>query len=604
MQELRTSLQWVLHAELDRLGPRLQDDEADTLAQWVSWVGQARQAVDRHGGRVAAQGTGSVTAVFGSGTSAVAAAARWHRHMASGNRGRPPERQGALRVGINTGTVYGSGEVGATGLGVLQAMQLASLAKARETIVSASARDGLVEGLDAEFEDLGDCHIKHMTAPLRAYRMCPIEAWMVGTTRIEVSAMGRAPTETEARSNLEIPSVVVVPLSTRNADPAYWAVGELLADRVTTQLSRSNHVEVISRLTGAVFRGRDQNASAVGERLQARYVLTGRYRVIGQSLAGLLSVKVTLTDSQSGQAVWEAERRGSVGEVLALESELVHAIASGAHHAMLEAHIAQAQQQPIQTLDHYALMLSGIVLMHRAAPGQFERSREALAALVERDPELHVARAWQAKWHVLQVTRSLTDDPQREGQSALQLARQAQQSPDAQGLALAMEGFVQLHLLRDFSSAAQLIERALTANPSESLAWLFGGVAHSFLGDANKALNASHTALKLSPMDPLLYYYESLAASSAIVARRFEEAIRLCTRSLQRNVTHLHTHRALVTAHWLADHPRQARAAALNLLRLAPGYTVAAFLRTAASANTEFGRHMAQALEASGVPAT
>jgi hypothetical protein len=107
----------------------------------------------------------------------------------------------------------------------------------------------------------------------------------------------------------------------------------------------------------------------------------------------------------------------------------------------------------------------------------------------------------------------------------------------------------------------------------------------------------------LSPLDPLLYYFESLAASSAIVSGDAAQARRWCEQSLRRNVMHLSTHRAYITALSMLGQTDAARQAALQMLRLAPGYTVAQFARSGSSARTRLGQCVQAALHEAGVPA-
>lgn len=577
----------LLHCDLDNAGALLALDEAGVLQRWQSFAGKAGRLISQHSGHVVRVFHDSLLAEFDHAHDALDSATGLHRLMLAANRARPQALHMALRAGLHAPPVQAAGAA-AAGLGVHLVSRLASLAGRGETIASASVRDLLTEDLDTVLDDLGDCFLKHLPEPVRAYRLGP-----------PAEPSPAAPSDTSPALQ---PTIAVIPFSARSSDSHFSAVGELVADRVIGQLGRSQHVNVISRLTGTAFRNRDQRPGDIRDRLQARYVLTGSYRVMGQSQGGILSVQVQLTDAQTLTVVWEDQLRGSVGDLLSLESELVHTIVTGAHHAMLDAEVAAALQQPLQSLNNYALLLNGITLMHRSSGDHFQHSREALQELLQRDASLSVAHAWLAKWYVLRVTRGLTTHPQHDAEVALQHARDARATPGTESLALAMEGFVCLHLRRDFEQARTLIDAALSINPSESLAWLFGGVAHSFLNQASAAQHASQKALSLSPLDPLLYYFESLAASSSIVTRRYEDAIALCKRSLRRNVTHLHTHRALITACWAAGKPLQARTAANQLLRLAPGYTVHAFDQTAASAGTEFGRLMSTAMAEAGIP--
>lgn len=579
----------LLQCELDAAGGLLELDAAGVQDLWGDFCAKAQRMVERQGGQLQRHYLLAWLAHFSDTRAAQRVAWGLHAAIRSVNRLLPIERHLHLRIGLHA-TDQPWEQLGQHDPCLLKVAELAHLAAAGETVVSTAIRDQVVDGLDATVEDLGDCVLKRSPLYIRAFR-------------ISLAAAPEPSVCASATTVRSLPAVAVIPFSPRRADDRFFAVGELLADRVIDQISLSRHVRVISRLTGTAFRQRDDDLLLIRDHLQARYVLTGGYRVVGQGLQGQLRLDATLTDTQTGEVVWiEPALNGSVGDLLSRNSELAHTIATGAHHAVLETEVQVLQQQAISSLDHYALMLGGITLMHRATRDDFHTSREALGALLERDPQHYTAHAWLAKWYVLRVTRGLTEDPRADAREALAHAQAAQCEGGAISLGLAMEGFVRLHLLKDFDAALSFIDRACQHNPSEPLAWLFGGVAHSFLNHAEQALIASQRALSLSPLDPLLYYFESLAASSAIVAGQHTQAIALCQRSLRRNVTHMHTHRALVTALWAAGQTEEARSSAQRLLRLSPGYSVSAFRRTAASADTPFGRQMAEALLASGIP--
>lgn len=576
----------LLHCELHDAGSLMDRDAEGVQAQWTAFCHKAERLVSRHAGQVRRHYLLSWVADFDDARNALRVA--WGLHAAARSLQQRSENLWLVRIGMHTSPMPWN-SLGAHDPVLLRVAELAGLAGAGETVVSTTVRDRVVDGLDAAVEDLGDCMLKHVQVSERAFRAQAAPAPQAFEEPMPVDG--------------QRPGLAVIPFRQQKPDELYAAVGDLLADRVIEQLSLSKQVRVIARLTGAAFRGRDQDTQLIRQHVPVRYVLTGRYRVVGSSLQGKLRLSASLTDTETGECVWtEPDLQGSVGDLLARQSELVHIIATGAHHAMLDTEVKVLQQQDLTSLDSYALMLGGIALMHRATRDDFHTSRLALDVLLERDPKLCAAHAWLAKWYVLRVTRGLTDSPRADAQEALAHARAAQHDAGARSLGLAMEGFVHLHLLRDFDTALQRIDQACRHNPSEPLAWLFGGVAHSFMDQADPAVTASRRALALSPLDPLLYYFESLAASSAIVAERHDEAIALCQRSLRRNLTHLHTHRALVTALWASGQHQLARRAAQRMLLLTPGYTVSAFRRTAASAETRFGRLMAEALQASGVP--
>ena len=86
------------------------------------------------------------------------------------NVGLAADRQTLLRIGIAVGAVLVDRR-DIYGRGVNLAARLTTLAGPGEIVVSAEARDRLTPTLDAEVEDLGECYVKHIEQPVRAYRI-------------------------------------------------------------------------------------------------------------------------------------------------------------------------------------------------------------------------------------------------------------------------------------------------------------------------------------------------------------------------------------------------------------------------------------------------
>ena len=134
------------------------------------------------------------------------------------------------------------------------------------------------------------------------------------------------------------------------------------------------------------------------------------------------------------------------------------------------------------------------------------------------------------------------------------------------------------------------------------MAWLFKSVLHAFQGQGAPAMEAADRAVALSPLDPLRYYYDSVSASAALSAGRYERAIELAQRSLRANRGHSSTLRVLAMAHALSGQLETARQFGAELMRLQPSFTVRAFLARSPSARFEIGRICAEALRQAGVP--
>ena len=117
-------------------------------------------------------------------------------------------------------------------------------------------------------------------------------------------------------------------------------------------------------------------------------------------------------------------------------------------------------------------------------------------------------------------------------------------------------------------------------------------------------MQAAEKALSLSPLDPLRYYYQSLAASTAACCGKFERAIELGLSSIRLNRTHTSTYRALSIAQALSGQTVAAQETAKHLLALEPGYTVSKFIARfpAKQQSPDHMLKLAEGLRIAGVP--
>lgn len=563
----------------------MEEDEDGAVRRWRQLVEHvASEVLPALGGRLVKSLGDGLMVEFPRVQPAVQAAFAIQSACNNANTGMPPERHMLLRAGAHVGELIAD-EHDVYGRDVNLAARLTTLAGPGEIVVSADARDQLTPELDADIEDLGECYLKHVQHPVRAYRVGP---------------PGPRPViEPGSVSMLSLrPMVAVIPFTARDAELEHHVVGEVLADEVISALSRTPQLDVISRLSTTAFRERKATLSEVGALLNANYVLSGAYRVSGSELA----LAVELAEVKSGRIVWTDRLKAGVTDAIRGEHDLIDRIVAQVSTAVIARELQRAQSEPLPTLESYTLLMGAIVLMHRASIHDFDRAREMLEALTERARRLALPHAWLAKWHVLRYTRGWADDRKTEGQLALDSTKRALDADAHCSLALAIDGFVHTHLLRRLDVAQERYELALSVNPNDSLAWLFKGTLHAFKGEGEPAVESTERAIRLSPLDPLRYFYESLAATAALSAGDYERAITLARRSLRSNRVHTSTLRALAIAQSELGRLEEARKTVEELLRLQPNLSVKRYLESSPSGAYETGRVWSEALRRVGVP--
>jgi class 3 adenylate cyclase/tetratricopeptide (TPR) repeat protein len=502
------------------------------------------------------------------------------------NAGMPQQRQLLLRMGMQVGAADDR-EVYA---GVDLASRLTTLAGPGEIVVSAEVRDQLTPVLDADIEDLGDCYLKPLTHPVRAYRVGP---------------PGPRPVIEPADATGELrPTIAVIPFTARTAEPQHQILGEVLADEIISSLSRTADMNVISRLSTTAFRGREATLEEVGALLHANYILSGAYHVADAKF----TLVAELADTKSGRVVWMDDAKGDVGSILSARDELIDRLVAKVGAAITARELEKALVQPLPTMESYTLLIGAIGLMHRLSRHDFGRARELLETLIERAPRSAIPHAWLAKWHVLRVWQGWGGPPRdpygesQEAQVALDCTKRALDSDPSCSLALAIDGFVHTNLLKQLDVALQRYELAINVNPNDSLAYLLKGTLHAFQGDGGQAIKDTQRALRLSPLDPHRYFYDSLAATAALSAARYDRAIDLAQRSLRSNRMHTSTLRAMAIAQWLSGRHQDARNTVIQLMKIEPTLSVQSYLRRHPAAEYEIGKVWAEALGNAGVP--
>ncbi len=551
----------------------MQEDEAGFIDRWRRFVHEARtEVLPKHGGRLVKSLGDGMLLEFESVPQAMAAALRL-QSLAAHPAPLP------LRIGAHVGDVVVD-DLDLYGTGVNLAARLATLARPGEVVVSTEVREGLLPRVDVRLQDMGECYVKHLAEPVRAFR-------------IAAPDNEDAPALTLALDDLR-PTIAVLPF---HADDGV-VCADLLTEALTAGLSRTSALNVISRLSSLTLRGRADSLQIAGSTLRADYVLSGRLVHDGSQYTAVAE----LANARSGAVVWAHSGNASIRGLLAWQCPLVGTLIEGTTRAVVSHVLRRVRGSELPSLETYALLFGGVTLLHRMGRRDFDRAHDLLQAAADRAPRHPSPQAWLAQWHVLRAQQGWVLNPQETAVRARDCAQRALDADPEDSLALTMDALVHVHFLRRLDEAAALYEKAVTVNPNDSQAWLHKGMLHAFRGQAEAGVNDTERALALSPLDPMKYYYDSLAASAAATAGRYERAIELAERSLAVNCLHTSTLRVLALSQTLDGQVDAARATVTRLLTLEPEFTVQRFLARAPGADFEVGQRFARALREAGVP--
>lgn len=564
-------------------------DEAGIVGRWKAFAQDVRARIlPAYGGRLVKSLGDGMMLTFDEPRFAVAAAVQMRGLLASLNQTALARSDAAQAIEIRTGIDFGelvSDDVDIYGHHANLAARIAALAGPGEVVVSADLRDFLADGLDGEFEDLGECYLKHVDAPVRIYR--------VGGAgpRPQLAAVDQDPI-------VLTPTMAVIPFTARNLQPDHIAIGELIADGVIAQLGLNPALRVISRLSATVFRDRAVPAQQVAEHLRATYVLSGSYLSQGDSLL----VNVELADARSQQLVWTQRIDATVHDLLDAHGTLIHTIAAATHEHVLKSEVRRSVSMPLPRLDSCSLMLGAIALMHRLSQRDFERSRQMLEHLIARHPRYALPRAWLGRWYNFAVAQGWSRDPVKDRQNAMRTVEDALDMDPANALALTIKALILGYIEKRFDDAQACYTAALDANPNEPLAWLGQSTLNAWVGNAQQAVSSAEMALSLSPFDPMKYYFCTCAAVAMLVDRQYAKSIELASHSLRMNRGLSSTYKTLAQAQILNGNVDAALHTVQELLRVEPGFSIDVFKRVSPLYQSPDGPVFADVLVRAGVP--
>src|SRR5687767_4205438 len=147
------------------------------------------------------------------------------------------------------------------------------------------------------------------------------------------------------------------------------------------------------------------------------------------------------------------------------------------------------------------------------------------------------------------------------------------------------------------------LAQALAANPNEPLAWLWRALVHAWAGQGADAMLCADRALSLSPLDPMIYYFNSLAGMAHLIGEQYERAIELSTLSLRENRLHTPTLRTLAAAQVLSGRLAGARETMDRLRALEPALTASALRARYPGRDSPHAGRFIGALLTAGLPA-
>ena len=547
-----------------------------------------------HKGRVVKRTGDGAIVEFRSVVDAVRCAIEIQNSMIERNAGLPPERRIEFRIGIHLGDVVEESDGDLMGDGVNIAARLEGVAQPGAICLSEDAYRQVKSRLDLAISDLGETKLKNIAEPMRIYSL-----WCGNAIAAKATALAGAGTSTAPPLSLpDKPSIAVLPFQNMSGDPEQEYFADGMVEDIITELSRFRQLFVIARNSSFVYKGRAVDVKQVSRDLGVRYILEGSVR----KAADRIRITAQLIDASTGVHLWAERFDGGLQDFFDLQDQITARVVGEIAPKLEQAEIERAKRKPTESLDAYDYFLRGMASVNHWTRAANDEALRLFYKAVELDPEFGSAHGMAAWCYIWRKLNGWVIDRAQETSEGTRLARRAVELGKDDPVALSRGGHALAWFVRDLDNGAAFIDRALALNPNLAAAWNLSGWVRAYRGELDLSIEHHARAMRLSPLDPILYNMHVGTAFAHFLTGRYDEASAWANKALREQPNYPAANRILAASNALAGHMNEAQEAMAHLRELDPSLRVSNLTEVFPLRRPEDLARFAEGLRKAGLP--
>lgn len=291
-------------------------------------------------------------------------------------------------------------------------------------------------------------------------------------------------------------SLIVLPFTNLNADPAQDYLGDIVTTELTMALSQLRGATVIAAGSALTLKGKQTDIKQLDADLDVRYALEGSLL----RSEGSVRINAKLIDTQSMKTLWSDRFDVSRADILRTQDEIVTRLASTLHGELVQAETRRSTTKGASNLDAEDLAMQCEASAYRPSnagmPG-YELCERALNI----DSRNVRALVQLAAFYGMRVSRVQSPNSAADLERANGLVTRALEIDPHYYAAHCAKATVLEGQHRVLDGVAEA-ERCLALNPTFAGAYRNLALLHFFLAHPDKMLEYSDRGIRLSPRDP------------------------------------------------------------------------------------------------------
>jgi TolB-like protein/Tfp pilus assembly protein PilF len=330
-------------------------------------------------------------------------------------------------------------------------------------------------------------------------------------------------------SGPRIQSVAVLPLDNLSRDPDQEFFADGMTDALITDLSRVRALRVISRASVMRYRGTRQSIADIARELKVDAVVTGTVMRSG----GRVRISAQLTEAGADRNLWADSYERDASDALTLQSSVARAITDAVKITVTpEERSRLTARRTVNPAAHEAYLKGRAQVDKRTKEG-FARAVSHFEEAIRVDSTFGEAHAGLADAYALMGYFGFVSaaDAFSRSKAAARTALAIDDGLAEAHAALAMVSFFNW----EWSAAEPAFKRAIDLNPNFATAhhWY----SH-FLVAMNRMAESIAESLLALQLEPLNANIAAHLAWAYYYARRYDEAITQCARTLELDPTY------------------------------------------------------------------
>ena len=305
------------------------------------------------------------------------------------------------------------------------------------------------------------------------------------------------------------PTIAVLPFQNLSDDSGQDYFADGLVEDIITALSRFRSLFVIARQSSFTYKGKTIDIKQVGRELGVRYVLEGSVRRAGARLR----VSGQLIDAVTAAHVWADRFDGTLDDMFELQDKVTRQVVGAIMPELDRAEMERASRRPAGNIDAVTAFYRG--LPHTEFPTSAENNDSAMLDFrraIELDPSFAPAYGGIASCLGWRRANKWPGDVGEDNAELLRLADRLKAMGTDDAATLSVVGFNLFWFQLAYDGGAEMIERAILANPNYARAYNFRGLLRAWNGGTDAAIADFERAMILSPRDP--FYYNAMLGTA------------------------------------------------------------------------------------------